>query len=172
VTSLLFFSAVAVVLSVVFLIILRTNSRPRRNHTSTINDLLPVRHQHFEEVERRLVEYENTLQRANSERRKLALAYLDELQADFEEVTFLLNRAAKFLPELTVSGESRRAALALRFRTECAIARLQIRSGVIPAMRLSVLTDKVRSLARIADEFLSVIAQERGLPVLESDLKR
>ena len=170
--SLLFFSAVAVLLSVVFLIILRTNSRPRRNHTSTINGLLPVRHQHFEEVERRLVEYENTLERANSERRKLALAYLDELQDDFEEVTFLLNRAAKFLPELTVSGESRRAALALRFRTECAIARLQIRSGVIPAMRLSALTDKVRSLARIADEFLSVIAQERGLPVLESDLKR
>jgi hypothetical protein len=123
-------------------------------------------------VERRLVEYENTLERIDAERRELAMAYLAELQADFEEVTFLLNRAAKFLPELTVSGESQRAAVALRFRTQCAIARLQIRFGVIPAMRLSELTHKVRSLARIADEFLGVIAQERGLPVLESDLKR
>lgn len=126
----------------------------------------------FEEVERRLADYENTLERINVERRELALSYLAELQADFEEVTFLSNRAAKFLPELTVAGESHRAALAFRFQTQCAIARLQIGFGVIPAMRLSALTDKVRSLAQIADEFLSVIAQERGLPVLESDLKR
>jgi hypothetical protein len=172
VASLLFFSAVTVLLFVVFAVIFCSDSRLSRNQTFTINDLLPVRHQHFEEVERRLMEYENTLERIESKRRELALIYLAELQADFEKVTFLLNRAAKFLPELTVSGESQRAALALRFRMQCAIARLQIRYGAIPAMRLSALTDKVRSLAGIADEFLGVIAQEQGLPVLESDLKR
>lgn len=170
--SLLFFGAITVLLFVVFLIIVCSSPRVRRKQTCTINDLFPVRHQHFGEVERRLAEYENTLERIDSERRELALAYLAELQADFEEVTFLLNRAAKFLPELTVIGESRRAALALRFRTQCAVARLQIRFGVIPAMRLSAVTDKVRSLAQIADEFLRVIARERGLPVLESDLHR
>lgn len=168
--SLLFFVSFAVLLIAALAIILWKDSRKKLPQALTIRDFVPVRHQHFEEVDRRLTEYEEMLNRIQAERSKLALSYLTELQADFEQVTYLLNRAAKFLPELTLAGESSRLAVGVKFKAQCCLAHLQIRFGIIPTRRLTTLTIKVRLLARLADEFLNVIAKEHGLPVLESDL--
>lgn len=170
--SLLFFSLITLLLIVGLAVLLWQDSRPKPPHTLKINDFLPVRHQHFEEVGRRLSEYEQMLSRIQSEQRELAFAYLAELRADFGQVTYLLNRAAKFLPELTLTGESSRLRAALWFLAQYHFARLQIRFGIIPTTRLTTLTTRVRFLASVADQFLNVIAQERGLPVLESDLNR
>ncbi len=170
--SLLFFVPITLLLLVGLVVLLWRDSRAKPPHPLKINDFLPVRHQHFDEVDRRLSEYEEMLRRIQSERRELAFEYLAELRADFEQVTYLLNRAAKFLPELTLTGESSRLRVALWFRAQYRFAHLQIRFGIIPTARLTTLTTRVRFLARVADQFLNVIAQEHGLPVLESDLNR
>jgi hypothetical protein len=159
--DLLFLVPPIILLLVVFLVVtLWKESRAKPPHPLKAQDLLPVHHRHFEEVGRRLAEYEEMLRRIQSERRELALAYLTELRADFEQVTYLLNRAAKFLPEITLAGESNRLAVALKFKAQCHLARLQIRFGIIPTGRLTALTTKVRFLARLADQFLNAIAQE------------
>ncbi len=170
--SLLIFVPITLLLLVGLAALLWRDSRPKPTHTLKINDFLPVHHQHFEDVDRRLSEYEEMLSRIQSERRELAFEYLAELRADFEQVTYLLNRAAKFLPELTLTGESSRVRVAIWFLVQYHLARLQIRLGIIPTGRLATLTTKVRFLARVADQFLNVIAQEHGLPILESDLNR
>jgi len=168
--SLFFFFGLTVVLFIVLIYSLWRPKRSKPPHVLTVRDFLPVRHQHFEEVDRRLAEYEEMLKKIQFERRELALAYLTEIQTDFDQVTRLLNRAAKFLPEITLAGESNRLAVALKFKAQCWFARLQIRFGIIPTGLLTALTAKVRFFARLADEFLNVIAQEQGLPILESDL--
>jgi hypothetical protein len=154
------------------LILLSKNSRKGSHHTLTINDFLPVHHHQFEEVDRRLAEYEEMLRRIQSERRDVALRYLAQLRADFERVAQLLNRAAKFLPEITLDGESERFWVSAKFRVEYRLVQLQIRLGVVPAGHLRALTAKVRFLAHSADQCLNEIAREHGLPVLESDLNR
>lgn len=170
--SLLFFVALALLLLVALVVILRKDSRPKPPHTLTIKDFLPVHHHHFGEVDRRLSEYEEMFSRIQSERRELALAYLTELRKDFVQVTYLLNRAAKFLPEPTLAGETSRLRVAVWFQAQYHFARLQIRFGIVPTGRLTALTTKVTFLARVAGQFLNVISREHGLPVLESDLNR
>ncbi len=145
-------------------------NKPPGNQALSIEEFLPVHHDQFEEVERRLSEYEAVLKRTLAERRECALAYLQALRGDFERVARLLNHAAKFLPELTLEGESERLWVGLRFRLECRLVRLQILLGYVPAARLKALTCSVRLLARRADQALNEIAREHGLRVLQSDL--
>jgi hypothetical protein len=134
--------------------------------------LLAVHHHHFEEVNHRLAEYEETSRKVESDRRDFALKYLAQLRTDFEHLALLLNLAAKFVPDITLRGEIERFWVRVRFRLEYRLARLQIRFGVIPTVRLKALTARVRLLARSADQFLNDIAREHGLHVLKSDLNR
>jgi len=170
--SLTFFIAVPILLLLVLLVLDSKNSRKGSSHTLAINDFLPVHHQQFEEVDRRLAEYEEMLRKIQAERREFALKYLTELRTDFVHVAELLNRAAKFLPEITLEGESERFWVGVKFRVEYRLVQLQIWFGVVPAGRLRALTAKVRFLARSADQFLNEIAREHGLRILESDLNR
>jgi hypothetical protein len=147
-----------------------SSPRPEHNQPLTIDDFLPVHHREFEELERRLAEYNAVLQRIQAERRDAALAYLEALRGDFRGVQQLLNHAAKFLPELTLEGEGERIWLGLKFRFEYRLARLQILLGFVPPARLKALTWKVRLLAHCADRALNEIAREHGLRVLKSDL--
>lgn len=170
--SLIFFLSLPALLIAVLVAMLWRSSRKKPSETLTISDFLPVRHFQFEEVDRRLAEYEEMLRKIQTERCEFALKYLAELRADFEKVTELLNRAAKFLPEITLSGEADRFWVAFKFRVEYRLVHLQIRFGLVPAGHLKALTAKVRLLAHSADRFLNEIAREHGLPVLESDLNR
>jgi len=137
-----------------------------------MNDFLPIHHHHFEEVDRRLAEYEETLRKVESDRRDVALKYLAHLRTDFENVARLLKLAAKFVPEITLRGEIERFWVCFRFRIEYRLVQLQVRLGVIPTVRLKVLTARVRLLAGSADQFLNDIARQHGLRVLQSDLNR
>lgn len=167
-----FFISVSVFLLLALLILLFKSSSRKSLHALTINDFLPVHHQGFEEVDRRLSEYEERLKTIRSERRVVALNYLRELRTDFERLVQLLNCAAKFLPEITLGGESERFWAAVNFRIEYRIAALQILLGAVPAARLRGLTSRVRFLAHLADQFLNEIAREHGLPVLQADLNK
>lgn len=143
------------------------NGRP-----AEIADFLPIHHRAFEEVEQRLSQYDALLRRIHSERRELALDYLDSLRDDFLRVEFLLNCAAKFLPDLTLLDEGKRLWAGLRFRLQYRSVRLQMRFGVVPGPQISALTSQIRVLAHRADAVLGSVAQGCGLPALQSDVNK
>jgi hypothetical protein len=172
VATLVFFSVVAVLLLVAMLVLVAKNATKKSAPTKSINDFLPVHYQHFVEVDRRLAEYEETLKKVESDRRDFALKYLTYLRTDFEHISRLLNLAAKFVPEITLRGEMERFWIRLKFRLQFRLVQLQVRFGMIPAVRLKGLTASVRLLARSADQFLNDIAREHGLHILKSDLNR
>ena len=170
--ELILYTLLALLLLLVSLGFFFRSSSPRLEHNQplTIDDFLPVHDREFEELEHRLAEYNAVLQRIQDERRDAAVAYLEALRGDFRRVQQLLNHAAKFLPEVTLEGESERIWLGLKFRFEYRLARLQILLGFVPPARLKALTWKVRLLANWADKALNEIAREHGLCVLKSDL--
>ena len=148
----------------------RSQSRQGASQQPKIDDFLPIHHRGFEDVDRRLSEYDALLRRIQSERREVVLQYLESLRNDFLRVDQLLNRAAKFLPELTLDGESERFWIGVKFRFQYRLARLQMALGLVPISRLRALTQKVRILATWADKALAEIAYEHGLRVLQADL--
>jgi hypothetical protein len=170
--SLIFFAVLSGLLLLGLLILGLKLSRRESRLVIKVDELLPVHCHHFEEVDRRLAEYEEVLRGIQFERREFALVYLAELRGDFERVEQLLNHAAKFLPEITVRGESERFWVGVKFRVQYRLVELQVRFGVVPAWRLKAMTAKVRFLARSADLFLKEIAQKQRLGALESDLNR
>ena len=167
--SLIFFAILSGLLLGLLILVLKLSRRESRLAVR-IDDLLPVHYRNFEEVDRRLAEYEEVLRGIQFEQREFALVYLAELRGDFERVEQLLNHAAKFLPEITVRGESERFWVGVKFRAQYRLVELQVRFGIVPARRLKTLTSEVRFLARSADLFLKEIAQKQSLGALESDL--
>lgn len=170
--SLIFGAVLSALLLLGLLILALKLSHKRSRPAIRIDDLLPVHCHHFEEVDRRLAEYEEVLKGIQFERREFALVYLAELRGDFERVEELLDHAAKFLPEITVRGESERLWVGVKFRVQYRLVALQVRCGIVPARHIKALTAKVRFLARSADLFLNAIARKHGLGVLESDLNK
>jgi hypothetical protein len=146
--------------------------RPQQSLTFEIKDFYPIHHREYEAVEERLAEYEAILQRVGAEHRTTALRYLDAVREDFLRVEKLLNHGAKFMPELTLGGELRRVSLSIQYRFEFKLARVKVRWGINATGQLRSLTQKVRLMARMADDLLNQIAREQGLPVLENDLNR
>jgi hypothetical protein len=146
--------------------------QPRPKVTFGIKDFYPVHHREYEAVEERLAEYEDILRRVGAEHRATSLRYLDAVRDDFLRVERLLNYGAKFMPELTFEGELRRAWLSIHYRLEFKLARLKVRCGINATGQLRSLTQKVRLMARMADDLLNQVAREQGLPVLENDLNR
>jgi hypothetical protein len=163
---------VLLLLLFVFLLFRNSDSQNRKEPLVRINDFLPTHYFEFEQVERRLAGLEEALQRIQSERRAVALGYLDALREEFIRVQRLLNHAAKFLPELTIAGEVERLWLGIRFRVEYRLTRLWIQLGFAPAAQLQGLTRHVRRFAEWTDQALAAIAREHGLSVLQSDLNQ
>ena len=172
--ELLLYALIGLVLLLLSLKLFFQKSAPRSENgrALTVLEFLPVHHREFEEVEHRLSEYDVLLQRIHSERREVALGYLDALRDDFLRVERLLSHAAKFLPDITLQGEGERLWVGLRFRLEYRVARLRTRLGFVPAVQIEVLTRQVRLLAQRADEALDLVARECGLPILQSDLNK
>jgi hypothetical protein len=167
-----FYTFISLLLLLIFLGFFFQSSSPKPQHHQplTIEHFLPVHHREFEELKHRLAEYDAMLQRIQAGRRDAALAYLGALRNDFMRVQELLNRAAKFLPEVTLEEESERIWVGLKFRFQYRLARLQILLGSVPAVRLKALTSNVCLMANWADKALNEIARQHGLRVLESDL--
>lgn len=141
------------------------------NLPRTIEDCLVSDQQLLDDTEHRIAEYDTMLQQIQAERRDAAISYLEAVRNDYLRVEHLLTRAARFLPELTVKGETARLVLGIRFRFEYRLARLQVRLGFLPADGLKALAAQLRLTAAWADVVLNEISRERGLPVLEADLK-
>ena len=141
------------------------------NCPRAIEDCVVIDQQLLDDTEHRLAEYDTMLQRIRAERRDATMGYLQAVRDDYLRVEHLLKRAAKFLPELTVKGETARLVLGIRFRFEYRLARLQVRLGFLPTSGLKALAAELRLAAAWADDMLNEISHERGLPVLESDLK-
>jgi len=141
------------------------------NCPRTIEDCLVSDQQLLHDTEYRIAEYDTMLRRIRAERRAAAMSYLQAVHDDYLRIEHLLTRAARLLPELTVKGETARLALGIRFRFGYRLAGLQLRLGFLPAAGLKALAAKLRVAAAWADDVLNEISHERGLLVLESDLK-
>lgn len=172
--ELVFGIAVAVLLASWSLVTLYRLWRPRaqRKPTFGIQDFYPIHHREYEAVQERLAECTATLQRVGAEHRTTALSYLEAVWDDFLRVEKLLNHGVKFLPDLTLGQELRRAWISIQFRLAFGLARLKVRCGIDATGQLRSLTDRVRLMAGMADNLLNQIAREQGLPILEDDLKR
>src|SRR5260370_2352678 len=144
--------------------------RPQPKQTFGIQDFYPIHHREYEDVEERLAECEDILRHVGAEHRTTALRDLDAVRDDFLRVEKLRNHGAKFMPKLTLEGELRRAWLSIQYRLEFKLARVKVRWGINATGQLRSLTQKVRLMARMADDLLNQIAREQGLPVLENDL--
>lgn len=150
-----------------------SRSRAARNAQTplTIQDCINLDEGFLDEAESRLSEYDAMLRRIKTEQRDAAIAYLEAVRDDYLRVEHLLNRSAKFLPELTFAGETARVFLGIKFRLGYRLARLEIRCGFFPAEGLKALTTKLRLAGVWAGKTLNEVSREHGLPVLESDLK-
>lgn len=146
--------------------------KPQRKQAYGIQDFYPVHHREYEAVERRLAEYAAILQQVGAQHRSTALRYLDAIRDDFERVERLLNYGTKFLPDISLEEELRRAWLSIQYRLEFKLARLKVRWGINATVQMKSLTQKVRLMARMADHLLNEVAHEHGLRVLEDDLNR
>jgi hypothetical protein len=145
---------------------------PRRKQTFGIQDFYPTHHWGYEAVEERLAECEEILRRVGADHRATTLGYLDAVRDDFQRVEKLLNHGVKFMLELTFESELRRAWLSIHYRFEFKLARFKVRCGIDATGQLRSLTQRVRLMARMADDLVNQVAREQGLPVLENDLNR
>src|ERR1700677_3132395 len=154
--ELIFYIVVPVILLVLAVKLLwpKADAKPTPQHLSSISEFLPIHHREFPDVARRLSEYGEISRKAHTERRAASLAYLESLRTDFLRVEQLLNRAAKFLPEVTVQGESQRVWVGLKFRFGYWIARQQIIFGLDVAARLKHLAQSLQTLSDWADATL------------------
>jgi hypothetical protein len=166
------FLALLGILLLAVLALQRPHQRGELDSRLTIHDLLPIHYREYEQVERRLTEYEALLQRIRLERHNVALHYADALRDDFMRVECLLNHAAKFLPDIRLADECERFLGGLKFRAEYYIVRACIGAGFVPDFWLGVLTRQVRVFSDWADRALAEVARAYGLPVLNSDLQR
>lgn len=137
----------------------------------TVQDCLNIDEALLDRAECRLAEYDSMLQRIKAEQQDTVIAYLDAVRDDYLRVEHLLNRSARFVPELTISEEAARFFLGIKFRLGYRLARLEIRFGFLPAAGLKALTAKLQLAAGWAGQALNEVSREHGLPVLESDLK-
>lgn len=137
----------------------------------TIQECLNIDEDYLNKTGYRLAEHDAMLQQIKAERRDTAIAYLDAVRDDYLRVEHLLNRAAKFLPELTLAGETVRVFVGIKFRLGYRLARLEIRCGFLPAKRLKTLTAQFRLASVWAGKALNEVSREHGLAVLESDLR-
>jgi hypothetical protein len=142
-----------------------------RNRPQSISACLAIDERLLSETESRLVEYDAMLKRIQAEQREAALSYLREVHDSFLRVETLLNQAAKFLPELTLKGETERILLGIRFRFTYHVARQEVRLGLVPAAGLKALVAKLRLASAWARGALEEVSRVHGLPVLESDLR-
>lgn len=160
--------------SLLLILLFATFQRPRKTETNdrrlTISDFLPSHHLQLDDIQGRLAEYNATRQKIEALRRDTAISFVEAMRGDFFRLQHLLTRAAKFVPELTLDGETHRFWIGMNFRLECRLARLQILLGLDANSRLKVLAAKVRLLADYADRTLNEVARHEGLPTLESDL--
>jgi len=161
---------VSLLVALLFVAFRRRRRTGTSDHQLTINDFLPSHHLHFQEVQGRLAEYNAMLRKVEALRRDTAIAFVEAIRGDFFRLQHLLTRAAKFIPELTLQGESHRFWIGMKFRLECRLARLQILFGLDATGCLEALTAKVRLLTDCADKALNEVARHQGLRDLESDL--
>lgn len=114
-----------------------------------------------------------------TERKRIALLYLDHLQEDFEILLDAARVLAVMSPEVIAMQELERIKLSLRFRFCCRYLRGRLQLGLAPwrafgvlsvmaghlALQLESATKQIGDRAALAGEFASVLEQGRRNPL-------
>jgi hypothetical protein len=162
------------VLPLVFLWVLGLLGRPgnglREGGLSAIDELLPGEAR-IDSTRVLLAEFKQMLRGSSGEQRELALAVLAQIRHDFFRLEYLLTRAARFLPELTFSGEVKRLGMSVEFRVRCELIRLQIILGWQVNRGLYAAAEKLDHLAQMASRTMGELARADMLPMLRADLR-
>jgi hypothetical protein len=131
-------------------------SRPR--HCSRISHvmqaLLPQDTEYLRETGQ--LELMQTLRR---QRRRIALNYLDQLQAEFEELLEISRVLAVMSPQVTGMQEMNRWKLGLSFSTNCALLRWKLRLGLQPFSGFTLLSKMATGIARQLEMATTRIAE-------------
>jgi hypothetical protein len=86
-------------------------------------------------------------QRVHKERRKVALAYLEELRKDFQRLLRLARVVASLSPEVGAGQEFERVRLSFRFSCRLQFIRVGLYSGLLVLPQLDGLSQMVSELA-------------------------
>lgn len=118
------------------------------------------------------------VKRIRTDRKRIALQYLDRLQEDFEILLEASRLLAVMSPEVIAMQEIERFKLSLRFRFCCRYLRWRLQLGLAPwgafgflsgmaghlAFQLESATKQLGERAALAGEFASVLGQGRRDP--------
>ncbi len=85
--------------------------------------------------------------RIRQERRRVALAYLSALRADFQSLLRMAKIIARLSPEVVALHEFERLRLTVAFAWRYQMVRLQLGAGLMPIPRLDGLSDLVSGLS-------------------------
>jgi len=119
-------------------------SRPR--HCSHISHVMQALQPQDTEYLRETGQLE-LMQTLRRQRRRIALNYLDQLQAEFEELLEVSRVLAVMSPQVTGLQEMNRWKLGLSFSTNCALLRWKLRLGLQPFSGFALLSNIATGIA-------------------------
>ncbi|HET7107252.1 MAG TPA: hypothetical protein VFI38_10605 [Candidatus Acidoferrum sp.] len=99
------------------------------------------------------------MQTLRSQRRRIALRYLDELQHEFQELIEISRQLAVMSPEVVAMEEMERWKLSLAFAVNCAFLRWKLRLGLQPFSGFTLLSNMAISISRQLDLASTRIAE-------------
>jgi hypothetical protein len=99
------------------------------------------------------------MQTLRRQRRQIALRYLDQLQEEFQELIEVSRLLAVMSPEVIGMEEMERWKLSLAFAVNCAFLRWKLHLGLQPFSGVTLLSDRVISIARQLDLASTRIAE-------------
>jgi hypothetical protein len=131
-------------------------SRPR--HCSRVSHVIQALQPQDTEYLRETGELE-LMQTLRRQRRRIALNYLDQLQAEFEELLEISRVLAVMSPQATGMQEMNRWKLGLSFAANCALLRWKLRLGLEPLSGFTLLSNIAAEFARQLEMATTRIAE-------------
>jgi hypothetical protein len=114
-----------------------------------------------------------TQRRVRRERLNVALAYLDALRADFDNLLRMARAIAVLSPEVVVGHEFERLRLTAEFAFRCQMIRWKLLTGMTPLAQLSGLSDLVSGLSVRLEQAMKELGERAAIAAeLASSMNR
>ncbi len=114
-----------------------------------------------------------TQRRVRRERLNVALAYLDALRVDFDNLLRMARAIAVLSPEVVVGHEFERLRLTAEFAFRCQMIRWKLLAGMSPLAQLSGLSDLVSGLSVRLEQAMKELGERAAIAAeLASSMNR
>jgi len=104
-----------------------------------------------------------TQRRVRRERLNVALAYLDALRVDFDNLLRMARAIAVLSPEVVVGHEFERLRLTAEFAFRCQMIRWKLLTGMTPLAQLSGLSDLVSGLSVRLEQAMKELGERAAI---------